>query len=460
MLALARQQIAEIFLVLLVLLMVDKKMDKAKRSFLFIIFSISLAVSHYGLSYIYMLCLIFSWLMLVLGETQTPKKLMRNFYSKFGSKKNRTAGNRLHIKVDRTISSTFVLIFITFTITWYMYISSSSAFNSIVNIGNQISGSIFTEFLSPKSAQGLDIILAETASPLHNVAKYLHLLFQFFIFAGLAATMMKYNEKTFEREYEAFSLLNFAICVGGIALPYFAGALNTTRLYHITLIFLAPYCVIGGTTVYKMIKEAAKACYTNKSVRSSLKAKQYRDYLYSVLRGGRLFPSRISLLGNFEVPLVISVLLAVFLLFNSGWAYEIANDNPGSIALSQESINMNGNAEGKVQFYNSYTPEEDVFCARWLSKNRDTTSKVYADRTRKDNVLCSYGMMSRNRILLTNTTTKMERDAYIYLGRLNVVESIGTGPVLYSVFWNITEITHIIEDKNKIYSNSFSEVHR
>jgi uncharacterized membrane protein len=68
MTALARQEIAELFLVLLILLMIDKNMDKTKRSFLFIVFGISLVVSHYGLSYLYMLCLISSWLILVLVE--------------------------------------------------------------------------------------------------------------------------------------------------------------------------------------------------------------------------------------------------------------------------------------------------------------------------------------------------------------------------------------------------------
>jgi uncharacterized membrane protein len=48
MLALARQQIAELFLVLLILAMIDKDMNKTARSFLFIVFGISLVVSHYG----------------------------------------------------------------------------------------------------------------------------------------------------------------------------------------------------------------------------------------------------------------------------------------------------------------------------------------------------------------------------------------------------------------------------
>jgi uncharacterized membrane protein len=80
---LARQEIAELFLVLMLLLMLDKDMDRMKRAFLFIIFSASLTVSHYGLTYIYMLCLIPAWLMLVLMDNPTVQKLRDGFYDKF-----------------------------------------------------------------------------------------------------------------------------------------------------------------------------------------------------------------------------------------------------------------------------------------------------------------------------------------------------------------------------------------
>ena len=94
MLALARQQIAELFLVLLILVMIDKDMNKKASAFLFLVFGISLVVSHYGLSYIYMFCLISAWLLLILAENPKMQKLMNNFYSKFGrNKREKTVGN-------------------------------------------------------------------------------------------------------------------------------------------------------------------------------------------------------------------------------------------------------------------------------------------------------------------------------------------------------------------------------
>lgn len=424
MLALARQQIAELFLVLLILSMIDKNMDKIKRSFLFIVFGISLAVSHYGLSYIFMFCLISAWLILVLGENQAMQKLMSNFHSKFSRKIEKPAGNPVPSKVDRTISSTFVLLFVVFTLTWYMYVSASSAFDVIVRIGDHIASSIFTDFLNPEAAEGWDIILGETVSPLHSVTKYLHLLSQFFIAVGILTLLFKRSEMKFEREYNAFSLVNFVICFGGIAVPYFASSLNTTRLYHVTLIFLAPFCVIGGITVFKALSRIVKAPWTNERARSSLK--------------------------------VLSVFFTIFLLFNSGFVYEVAKDHPGSISLSQESIKEYGDAEGKNAFYAAYYLDGDIAGVKWISKNRDNKSKVYADYTRKRLVFTSYGMMPDEPVL-TNTT-KVKEGSYIFLGYPNVRYGLMYGLPVPS-YWNITDILPLLDGGSEIYNNGDAKIY-
>jgi len=432
MLALARQQIAELFLVLLVMLMVDKNTDKAKLSFLFIVFSISLAVSHYGLSYIYMFCLITVWLILLAGENQAVQRLMSNICSKFSSKRKRTDDNPVHLKMDRKISSTFVLIFVIFTMEWYMFVSSSSAFNAIVTIGDQVAGSIFADFLNPEAAQGLYIIIRETSSQLHSIAKYLHLLFQFFIFVGIATSILNYKKTKFEREYVAFSLLNFVICVGGIALPYFASALNTTRLYHITLIFLAPFCVIGGIAVFKVSCRIVNASWTDQHVRNSLK--------------------------------VLSVFLAIFLLFNSNWVYEVAKDNPNSATLSQNWVKEHGDAKTKAGFYSGYDPEQNIVSLNWLSRTVNKEDiKIYAGKVHPPQI-CGYGMIPIKCVReLSNTTNKIDAGAYVYLGYLNIVEGIvvswETKSLKETFYYNTTEIYPLIKIINKIYTNSGSEIY-
>lgn len=417
-----RQNIAELFLILMILVMIDKETAKTKRAFLFIVFGVSLTVSHYGTSYIYLSCLIAAWFLLFLMDNRAIQRLRADFCAKNSRYKNEgLAKNPNSLKIeDRTISSTFVLLFITFTLTWYIYISSSSAFNVIVHIGDHIAGSIFTDFFNPEVAEGLDLITRKTVSPLHSAAKYLHLITQFFILIGVLTLFTKHKEK-FEDEYTYFSLVNLSICFGAIALPHFASAILTDRLYHITLIFLAPFCIIGGITFFRVMSKVIKASWTNQREISSLK--------------------------------VLSVFLAIFLLFNTGWVYEVAKDHPSSIALSQESFC--GDAEQDANFHSCYVPEQDAFSAGWLSKNTNKQNlRIYSDRDAKWHVLRSYGMMRENVNILSKNTKITHKKAYIYLRRSNVVDGIMGRPV-----YNTTEIFPILGKSSKIYSNKGSEIY-
>ena len=429
MLALARQQIAELFLVLLILLMVNKSMAKIKRSFLFIVFGVSLVVSHYGLSYIYMFCLISAWLILILMDSPAVQRLTDNFFTKFSRyKSEKLAGNPNSLKVEsRTISSTFVLIFITFTLAWYMYVSSSSAFNTIIHIGDHIASSIFTDFLNPEAVQGLDLMLAHPQPGLlHEVCRIINYLNQIFIIIGGITLLLKYRELKFEKEYAAFSVINLVILFAAVSVPFFASSLNMTRLYHITLIFLAPFCVIGGITVFRVLSRVVKVSWTDKNVRSSLK--------------------------------VLSVYFVIFLLYSSGFVWEVAEGYSGSISLSQESIKEYGDARDKNIFYASYYLDQDISSVRWTSKNRDKKSRIYADFRRKHLIFTSYGMMPHE-YKLTNTT-KVQKDSYIYLGYPNVRYGLMNGPTRSIDYWNITDISPLLDEKSRIYSNGGSEIYR
>ena len=402
MLALARQQIAELFLVLLILLMIDKNMDRMKRAGLFVIFAFSLAVSHYGLSYIFMFSLIAVCSMFFLSIRREKR------------------GNM----TKSIITPRFVVLYITFTLAWYMYVSSSSAFDVIVRIGDHIVSSIFTDFLNPQAAEGIKLITMKTVSPLHGVTKYLHLLSQFFIAIGILTLLLKHKEMKFEEEYAAFSYVNFVICFAGVVVPFFASSLNTSRLYHITLIFLAPFCVIGGMAFFRRVNHVVKKSRTDQIVRSSLR--------------------------------ILSVFFAVFLLFNSGWVYEVANDHPGSISLSQESVKVYGDDASKNAFYAAYYLDEDLTSVEWISKNRDDESKIYADYTRRLLVFTSYGMMP-DEYTLTNTT-KIRDESYIYLGCPNVRYGLMYGPDK-GEYWNITDISPLLDESHEIYNNGGAQVY-
>ena len=411
MLALARQQISELFLILIILLIIDKNMIKMKRSMLYIIFSFSIIVSHYGISYIFMVLLIFVWFLFYL-------------FTKYKSKE---------IKGD--INSKFVLLYVILTLAWYMYISNSSALSTIVHIGSQISDSVYSDFLDPVNVEpvnqkerieGVYIILKQTISPLHEIGKYIHLISQFFMVVGIITILLKRSKIKFENEYIAFSFGNFMILLASLSIPYFASSLNTTRLYQITLIFLAPFAVIGGMKVFNVISKV-------------------------VLRSWNKHPDRSSIR-------IMFIFFIIYFLFNSGFVYEITKDNPESISLSQETIKNYANVEGKANFYTSFIPEQDYFSAMWLSRYRNYRMNVNLDLSRRNNLLISYGNQGLYSII-SKSTGKIFRGSYIYTGYLNNVEKIMVGPK-YKRYWYISEISPFLEKTNKIYTNNASVIYK
>ena len=395
MLQLARQQIAELFLVLLILLMIDKNMNRMKRAGLLIIFSFSLAVSHYGLSYLFMFSLISVYSLFFLN---TRRKNQDN-------------------RIKSTITCTFVLLCITFTIAWYMYVSSSSTFDTIIRIGDHITSSIFTEFLNPESAQGTKIMISEARSPMRAVTKYLHLITQFFIAIGILTLLVKRREMKFEEEYATFSYVNFAMCFFGIAVPYFASSLNTSRLYQITLIFLAPFCVVGGLVFFRMVKHVVKKSWMDQIVGSSLR--------------------------------ILSVFFAVFLLFNSGLVFEFTSDPSSSISL---------NSTIDFPRFN----EQEILAGHWLKDKKDARRDVYSDEYRSLLLLGVLGEMHAFHGY-KEIRTWMPNDIYIFLGHENVKNGkmiLGTSKYKReSVFLQNLTFYNTLLNMSEIYNNGDAEVY-
>ncbi len=404
---LARQQIAELFLVLLILLMVDKRINKTKRSILYILFGLSLAVSHYGLSYIYMFSLISIFPILFLMENQTIQGVKATLYRRFSNSMN----NDL---IKRNISPGFVLLFIVFTLAWYIYVSSSSAFYSIVRIGVHIANTLFNQFLDPEAAQGLKLILMKSASPLREANKIFHLLSQFFVVVGILISSLKIINVKFGKEYKAFALVNLALCLAGIVIPHFASSINASRLYHITLFFLAPFCIIGGIATFNRVKGISGMRFSEGSTKGSLK--------------------------------LLSVFLALFLLFNSGFIFEVVKDKPSSISLDK---NMD------CPIFN----DKEVHAAKWLV---NVTDPIYADIVGR--LVLREFVFGRVGIYF-GETKELPSEAYIYLRSLNLKGFMNEfcqekRNYLRIELSNSTFYNNVINKKNRIYDNGGSEIYK
>jgi uncharacterized membrane protein len=240
--------------------------------------------------------------------------------------------------------------------------------------------------------------------------------------------LIHWRNKNFDEEYSIMSLAAFILVAAAIPLPYLAIALNTTRLYHLALILLAPFCAMGIIAIYNL--------------------------LFRKNRAAMLIPLRL-----------MAVLLAILLVFNSGFAHELGKANRFWGSAIQQSIREYGNDEARARFYSYLTPVEDVLSAKWLSEHIVDTEgiTIYATFLVRGYVppLSSYGMIPASKTIpLQVTMDRLRNGAFVYLQYFNVVEGIGTVPKPLNKIetFPMLKLNHLLSVANRIYMNGGGEL--
>jgi uncharacterized membrane protein len=403
---LARQQVAELFLVLILLSIVTSRIQKTKRSILFIIFSVGLIVSHYSTSYIFMFSMVA--VLIILSATKlNNQQQKRSPLSKLGLAVKTPKPNLPRENADTVVTVASTSLFVIAEFAWFTFVSGASSFAAFLNTLRQVGGSSVSELFSPQTAQGAAILVGASLSQLHAVNKYLYLISEFFIVVGFAATLLKYNNSSLRlrlnRELSAFNVPILALLAAAIAVPYVAQSLQTSRVLHICLIFLAPLFVIGVVALF----EAASKVVTSRLI-------TYR-----------------------RVLIYISVFLAIFLLFDSGFVYQVTNDYPTSTAL-------NSALDGPI--FNNM----ELVGAQWLFQHNQTGKTIYADNFRWP-LLQSLSDIAD----FPPNFTYLSGGYYTYLGTFNVQQNelliINFGVALQpQVYINATPVT---SNQSLIYAN-------
>jgi uncharacterized membrane protein len=264
---LGKQAIAEIFFALSILLLLDYQIKPHVREILVILFGALLVLSHYSLSYLYMFALIFGALILTVTK---------------------------HNPLSKRLTWGAAVLFTIIALSWFMYVSQSISFNIFFDFLNNSIGSISGELLSPQTTD-LRILtvmgLSGTSSLNRLIILDLSRLTYVFIFIGFFFILLagkgssirrftnyvKFRKKTnpvkpeiktaakvsftkkylFDHQYMvmafAFLILLLVTIVWPIS-PYTSG-LGIGRMYHISLFFLAPFCIIGGIYFFSGLKK-------------------------------------------------------------------------------------------------------------------------------------------------------------------------------------------------------------
>ena len=407
-----RQQIAELFLILSIYTLINKDINPLQKRILVIILVISLTVSHYGTSYIYLIILL---------EFATVTKFFSILDNKY-AKRVRSS----FFSEDPSISLGYVIIFLVFALSWYMNISQSIAFVNFVHLFRRIMNDMGF-LLDPDKVEALNTIVASLSFS-RQITKYFYLFTQASISLGFCLCIFNKYYVKFRDEFLNFALIYLIFLASSIAVPDSSAAMTTPRVYHNALLILSPFFVLGFSSI--MIK--------------------IRDMLSRSKQSNQQ-----QIVDSRTIFKLLAIFLGLFLLFDSGLICEVLKETPpNSLALNNS-----------VVIPRHYS-EQEVNGGLWLSDKIKPESKISADR------YCYYifsDLLGLNEtiIIFQDDTIKLPSNTFIFVGALNLKEDEilsshfvrgGLWKVGFSSFRDSKFYKNNIHKSSKIFFNGYAQI--
>ena len=390
MLSLGRQMIAELFFVSLFFIIFTKRMKERTRIFCFVVFSFALIASHYALAYIFLFMI---WAIWLVGRIVQSK----------------------HIQI-RNLKFSFVIIFSVLIFLWYIYVSSSAAFNTLLSVFDTIKSNFLNDFFDPSSRTnsallGVGVGATQTSSWLNTLGRFWPYGAELLIVLGFVLVLVKRKKRIFDVEFLALIFLSMMLLVLSIALPNFVANLGVTRLYHIALMSLAPLCILAIGMISVFISKSRKKV----------------------------------------VCVVICLLFFIpFLLFQTGAVYEIGKVQSYSIPLSMYRFDsVEYNTVGIIE-------DNDISGVQWVTSYYDKNiNTIYAAPIQRDLIITGgYGMVPfSNFVDLVSNSTPINQQGIVYLARYNT---------FYNLMWGFNTsdfVNSTLNSMDKVYSNSGCEIY-
>jgi uncharacterized membrane protein len=455
MIALPRQQIAELFMALVILLLVDRKLNLGPKLTLAVVFAMSIVVSHYALGFIGFIYMGLFLPLVFIIRSSIFQKAWGWLTRKFGGlPRSLIAPRALPAKALIIV----VVIYFISGFAWYGTIASGVNLNLLSRLWTGQTGVITTELAKVvtqptqptqpptffrfserdvlvQTALGLDF---PEASPQGKGFRIFQYITQLFLIAGCLRFLFRPRHLRFTAEYIALSVTSVLLILACIFLSGFANALNTTRWYHIALITMAPFCILGGEAIWLGVRALWRK-------------------IRHVVRGFSLTSGEDN--QSFLGFIALGILIPYF-LFTSGFIYEVTGeevtdkiDSPYSIALSSYRLDLAG------VFY-----WQDGAAAQWLAQKADNETEVYVD-SHNFRPLLFYDFPGHliHLPLDARDTSELQEDSYIYFTAWNtekkeITFAIGPGLRRHISFDDIPGLTTTIDNKNRVYSNGGAQI--
>jgi uncharacterized membrane protein len=396
-LSLNRQIVAEFFLVLSLMVILNRSIPVGKRRLLLIFFGASLAVSHYSLMYIYLLVVSLLY-----------------------------AYNKIRRSSDFAINSLtlFLLFFVTFS--WYSY--SIAPLNALTTIISKFYSNFFIDFFNASSRLP-QVSQSQPVSDISSVfSTGIFVIVNLLIAIGFLNFVSKSKGTKIDPGYRLLCFLSGALILLCLALPNFAPTLNINRFYMIALLTLAPLSILGFNGFVKMAGR----------IWQKVTKQKFLTKRYSAIK-----------------PVLLCILLICFFLTQTGFVNHITGLGVVVRPVDLDRINSSNSNQVKTGIYEPYISEYDAFATIWLTKYRDSFLPLYADAVSLDKTLCSIGLIQRDRIIPLDNAIVLKPNSYVFFGRQNIVLDL---LILQNGKGNFTEALALVQNGDLIYSNNASQI--
>jgi uncharacterized membrane protein len=442
--ALARQEVALIFFSLVFMLIFDQVINKVAKNVLLVIFGLSIVLSHYSTTYIWIAIMIIYYLLSYIFKKITFKNLKQYFTLKYilviiiftfvweSQLVAATSDFTNFVKgaiasISKGLSSDMInggvnrLVFGNLNINNINNVTKN--YKDMTKIYQNMDLSLYTkekyrDYL-PKpvsSKESTALFKGKISSIMLSILKVNKLLLVDILpFVGIVYLTIKYfsnvNENKNNSSWVANNINYLLITISTlplmlliIILPIIKISYNMPRLYIQSLIILAPLTILGGA------------------------------FLLSIIKLNKL------------VNITLISLLVLFFLYSSGVFYQIAG-GPSFLHLN--------NFGELYDLY--YITGSEIKSAEWLAKNiKENNSTIYADEAAGLRLTSFAQTISYTYDILPST---IDISSYVYLNRTNVQMNKVYKRYDSDNFLEFTApIKFLNENKNLLYNNGDSEV--
>jgi uncharacterized membrane protein len=421
----ARVSTAIFFFVLAIMVLFHDDMTRFNKNALFFIFTVSTILAHYSTTYIFLIILLLTWMGMLILPRIIPYK--RGAAASPGNHGNSTAQDSVpgssQYRLHRNITLPKIIVFFIMLFFWYGLATRApleAGLGIVQATLKNLHQFLLLEAKGRVASQALGQVVYRGLPPrIEVVASWLIIIF---IAVGVLSTLARYKKMVnidrtgggkidflsakIDAEYFVLALACSAVMVFSVVLPFISQGYGLMRALFQTMVGLAPFFVIGGITLSRLLK---------------------------------LRPHWILL-----------VILITYFSCTTGTLYQMF-DYPRSVVLNSEG--------GQYDLY--YIHDGEVYAARWLKEKAELENKrVYIDNGDAGRLI-SQGDISPTRIdmyLLTGTDEEIA-DGYIYLRYYNLVNGKIVTPKVTLGIHDTAEYQYKWEKKNRVYANGGSEIY-